>query len=112
MSESKIDTSIVVQLKELLEDRFPELVERFNADGAARVSLLQTAVPEKNFDVVYAEAHGLKGSSRNIGANPLGDSCEALEECARVRDDNQIETLFAVVEQEFAAAAAALSSHL
>lgn len=98
-----IDANMIEQLKELLEDRFGELVERFISDGSLRVERLKAAVPKCDFAVIHAEAHGLKGSSRNIGANPLGQACEELENRGRFNNDEDLVTLLAAVEQEFAA---------
>lgn len=101
--QDKVDPAMLVQLQELLGERFSELVERFITDGNKRVELLRNAVPARDFDVIHAEAHGLKGSSRNIGANALGAVCGDLETQGRVGSDEGIETLFAGVEREFAA---------
>lgn len=102
-AEEKIDTAMLTQLKELLGERFVELVDRFVEDGSKRMGLLRDAVPIREYEVIHAEAHGLKGSSRNIGANPLGDMCASLESKGKNEDDSDLETLFAAVEQEFAA---------
>lgn len=100
---AKIDAAMMRDLKDLLGDRFGELVERFVQDGNRRIALLRDAVPLRDFDTVHAEAHGLKGSSRNIGANGLGDVCGNLEQRGRDKSPDNLATLFAAVEQEFAA---------
>jgi len=105
-----IDLAMLDQLKELLEDRFPELVERFVDDGGGRMALIAKAVPAENFDVIYAEAHGLKGSSRNIGAGPLGDICAELEVLGKNQTPDGMQQLFADIEQEFAAVCDVLKS--
>lgn len=109
-SSDKVDTAMLEQLKELLGDRFVELVDRFVEDGGRRMGLLQQAVPSREFQVIHAEAHGLKGSSRNIGANPLGDLCANLEDKGRTGDESEVDTIFAAIEQEFAAVCEHLKS--
>lgn len=109
--QEKIDSAMMIQLQELLGERFAELIERFINDGTRRMDLLRVAVPSRDFDVIHAEAHGLKGSSRNIGANPLGDACSSLEAKGRQSNEDGIEPLFAAVEQEFAAVCAILNSY-
>ncbi len=111
-TQDKIDTAMISQLQELLADRFAELVERFVTDGNKRMDLLRVAVPARDFEVIHAEAHGLKGSSRNIGANILGGVCGDLENLGRIGSDEAIETLFAAVEQEFAAVCGILNSYV
>lgn len=110
--QEKIDAAMIAQLQDLLGGRFTELVHRFVEDGMRRLNLLRAAVRERNYDAIYTEAHGLKGSSRNIGANPLGNYCAELEAKGRAADDQALEPLFAAVEQEFAAVCQVLHSHL
>lgn len=110
-SEQHIDSAMIQQLRELLEDRFGELVARFVSDGQRRINLLKEAMEGRQFDVIFAEAHGLKGSSRNVGAGPLGDLCAKLEAQGKVAcPADDMEQLFAAIEQEFAAVCSALKS--
>lgn len=102
-AQNKIDGAMLAQLQELLGERFAELIDRFVSDGTRRMTLLRAAVPTRDFDVIHSEAHGLKGSSRNIGANDLGDVCGELEQRGRDSDESGVDTLFAAVELEFAA---------
>lgn len=108
---AKIDAAMMRDLKDLLGERFGELVERFVQDGNRRMALLRDAVPARDFDTVHAEAHGLKGSSRNIGANALGDVCGKLEQSGRDKKPDGLATLFAAVEQEFAAVCGELRTY-
>ena len=110
-TSARIDAAMMSQLQELLGDRFGELVERFIQDGERRLSLLRSAVVQPDFDVVHAEAHGLKGSSRNIGANDLGGLCGDLEQLGKERSAVNMSTVFAAVEQEFAAVCAELRTY-
>ncbi len=110
--QEKIDAAMIAQLQDLLGGRFAELVQRFVEDGMRRLNLLRAAVRERDFDAIYTEAHGLKGSSRNIGANPLGNYCAELEAKGRVGEAHALEPLFAAVEQEFAAVCEVLHNQL
>jgi HPt (histidine-containing phosphotransfer) domain-containing protein len=108
---AKIDAAMIHNLKDLLGDRFNELVDRFVQDGERRMALLRSAMPARDFDVIHAEAHGLKGSSRNVGANTLGDVCDQLEQSGRNKKLDNLATLFAALEQEFAAVCAELRTY-
>lgn len=117
-SPARIDMAMMTQLQELLGERFGELIERFIQDGERRINLLRSAVlqsdfdpAQPDFDVVHAEAHGLKGSSRNIGANGLGMLCDQLEQLGKERSALTMPTVFAALEQEFAAVCAELKTH-
>jgi len=110
-AQNRIDRVMMNQLKELLDDRFNELLERFVEDSSKRLGLLKDAVPSRNYKVIHSEAHGLKGSCRNLGANPLGDLCSQLEDQGKSESDKGLESLFAAVEQEFAGVLDALQEY-
>lgn len=103
MASARIDAAMMAQLKDLLGERFSELVERFVQDGQRRMNLLRQALAGQDFVAIHAEAHGLKGSSRNIGANHLGSLCGELEQQGKEGRAAGMATLFAALEQEFAA---------
>jgi histidine phosphotransfer protein HptB len=107
----KVDVKMLAQLHELLGERFVDLIRCFCDDGERRLNLLRAAITTLDFTVIHAEAHGLKGSSHNVGANQLGALCEDLEQKGRERDGSDVATLFAAVEQEFAAACNALRQY-
>lgn len=111
MTDARIDAAMVAQLKDLLGERFAELVDRFIQDGERRMGLLRDALASPDFVVIHAEAHGLKGSSRNIGANHLGSLCSELEQQGKEGRAEGMATLFAALEQEFAAVCAELRSY-
>lgn len=110
--QQTVETAMLEQLKDLLGERFQELVETFIRDGGRRMDLMRSAVPKRDFVTVHAEAHGLKGSARNIGANILGDVCCQLEQIGDAADEARLETNFAAVEQEFAAVCDTLRAYV
>lgn len=98
-----LDQAMLTQLQELLGPRFAELVQRFEEDGSRRLRLLEGAVADYDFNTVFAEAHGLKGSSRNMGAVPLSELCADLEDAARHADSEAVAALTAACKSEFLA---------
>lgn len=103
MNPPHLDRAQLAQLKELLGNHFAELVARFLQDGTARLQTIKAAIVINDFDAIYAEAHGLKGSARNIGAHGLAPLCEELEDWGKQGVDHGMQQLFAAIEQEFAA---------
>lgn len=108
----QVDASMMKQLQELLGGRFTELVDRFIDDGSRRIGLLRGALDEPDFEVIHAQAHGLKGSSRNMGANGLGNICAEMEECGRKGMGEKLPAQFAALEVEFAAVCQSLRRYL
>ena len=98
-----VDASMLDGLKELLGDRFVLLIEQYLADCSARIARIEPALACDDLLVVKNEAHGLKGSCRNIGANALAQICADIEDRARFGEAVGLQQKFADVQQEFAA---------
>ncbi len=56
-----------------------ELVFLFSSQAAESVAMLEQALAENDADLWRASAHKLKGSSANLGAQPLSDLCKQAE---------------------------------
>lgn len=111
MSENQLDPEMIVSLKDILGDNFNSLIGQFEEDGQRRVDALGPAVRAKDYDTINKQAHGLKGSARNLGANLLAEHCDVLEVAGKAQQDANLEQTLAAVEQAFAAAVAELESH-
>lgn len=59
------------------------IVGYFREDGVKSVSAIMEAVRAGDAAALVRPAHTLKGESRQLGAEPLGDLCEAIEAIAR-----------------------------
>lgn len=105
-----VDSDNVNMLKELLGDKFGELVETFIEDAAQRMEAMSVGLAKNDLEAVRREVHGLKGSCQNIGANSLGDLCHIMETQAYdgALEDGQQQ--FAAMEQNLAAVTAVLIS--
>ncbi|PCK08467.1 MAG: Hpt domain-containing protein [Alteromonadaceae bacterium] len=107
-----IDSETLDSLKDLLGENFNLLIETYIGDSSERMGRLKEAIKADDDDGVCAEAHGIKGSSRNIGAVVIGDLCEVLETQARQQALVDKEEQFAALEQAFADVCEALSAYL
>lgn len=105
-----LDLSMLEGLRDLLGPKFVELIITYNTDCGARIERIKAAMPVQDFSVITHEAHGVKGSSRNIGANSLAHLCGVLETNAKAEDATDMEQLFSAIEQQFAVVAARLES--
>ena len=103
-----VNLGVLAELKELLAEGFEVLVERFILDGQARIDKMQESLSAGSAEVLYAEAHGLKGSSRNVGANLLADYCGQLEAMGHAQNLAGAEPIFSAVVKEFSAVCQAL----
>jgi len=108
MSQTDLDINHLMMLQELLADRFDELIETYLNDSQARLTSIIRAIHVCDLDAICKEAHGLKGSSRNIGANSLAELCEVLENQTREGELAHGQQQLAAIQQK----AAAVSEHL
>ncbi len=93
MTES-INFEMVDELRELMEDDFPELIEIFLDDSDNRVSALKQAIEQSDATAIRDEAHGLKGSCSNLGADKLSDISFELETMGRLEQLLEIDEAF------------------
>ena len=81
-----------------------ELIDAFQNDTASRLQRLHEAVARHDAATVKAEAHSVRGSARQMGADALADLCQTIESgmpkvnWAELESQvKQAETLFAEV---------------
>src|ERR1700689_1774039 len=74
-------------LRQLVEYGDTELVDEliaiFQTDTASRLEVLARAVAAGDWATVRAEAHTIKGSSVQVGANRVAEACRQMETEAR-----------------------------
>lgn len=111
-SDSHVDSDMLNGLKELLGEKFTQLIDAYINDGTARIERLETAVNIVELPAVCMEAHALKGSSNNIGAQVFAQLCGDLEHQTRAGDDSDLIPKVAAIAHEFAAITNELETYL
>jgi len=81
--EDSINMPIVEELKQLMEEDFPLLIETYVNDCDARIDALALAISNQDATEVREIAHAFKGSSSNLGAEKLTSICFRLETMGR-----------------------------
>jgi HPt (histidine-containing phosphotransfer) domain-containing protein len=56
-----------------------DLIEAFSTDSDARIGQMRVALATRNLPGIRFEAHSIKGSARQLGAEALADVCQELE---------------------------------
>lgn len=105
-----LESEIIESLRELLADDFVQLVSTFIDDGERRLDLISKALVSNDLKTICDEAHGLKGSSQNIGATALAEITEKVENQTRKGDGSDLQQDFSSIQQLFAATANELRS--
>jgi len=108
-----LDMAVVEELLSLSDDGDPELlldlIKLFLDDGPAKVQSLLEGLYERDFDKMERAAHSMKGSSGNLGARLLQDTCERLQLSTRKHDFSTTQQLAGQMKAQFADVADALA---
>ncbi len=96
-----INTNMIDELKELMEDDFSILIETFLTDCESRIVDLKAAILEKNATEIRELAHGLKGSSSNLGADKLSEISSSMEIMGRENNLSNIEQVNSELNIEY-----------
>lgn len=77
------------------------IMTRFLDDVPIRIDSLKNAIENADFEQTRLEAHTIKGSSRNVGADLLGQAAEKLEKACHEKNACTLIELTQIVEARF-----------
>lgn len=99
-AESDYSWSLPESLRELAEEGNEDLVQEvlavFRTDCTERFGLLRDAMARDDRSKIRNQAHALKGSSAQVGANAMAATCRDIELMAA---DARADSLAALVER-------------
>lgn len=78
-----LDHEILAELRDIMENEFANLIDRFLQDLPVQLNLLQDAVCQNSATQVHRIAHKLKSSCGNLGATRLTEWTRRLEQAGR-----------------------------
>jgi HPt (histidine-containing phosphotransfer) domain-containing protein len=97
--------AVPATLRQLAECGDAELVEEliamFQTDTSSRLEVLRQAVAAQDYRVISAEAHTIKGSAMQVGANRLADFCRQMEQGVRQTPPVDLAGAFHQILQSF-----------
>ena len=108
-----IDISVLEELSATIGDEFMvEIVQTYLNYAPNQLETFKQAIHGMDMDVLRQVAHGLKSSSRSVGAQYLGQVCEGMETLIREGQVQALPDLMPQLEQEYNRAIAALQQFL
>jgi PAS domain S-box-containing protein len=109
-----LDSDVLAELRAMAGEDDPEflpgLLEQFFQDTPALLAEIRKAVERGDAHALERTAHCLKGSCRNLGANPMAHLCAQLEEYGRAGSPHEAMILFKQLENELERVQHALES--
>nr|MBA3241878.1 response regulator [Acidobacteriota bacterium] len=108
-----IDLTVLESFREFQEEGSPdfvgELIDLYLGDTQARFVEMRAALVGGDAGALQRVAHGLKGSSGNLGARRMASLCAELEETLRDCSLDRVEADMVALEAEFERVMVALS---
>lgn len=74
-----IDTALLEELRDVMDDEFVELVNAFESDTRHRFGLLEQAIAVEDSESLRTTAHSMKGGAMGMGAVGLSRRFRGLE---------------------------------
>ncbi len=85
-----------------------ELIRIFDEAGAETLAAMHATLAKKDTATLARLAHKLKGISRNLGAEPLGNRCASLEDKATSSTFDEVAREVEAIAAEFSASSSEL----
>lgn len=95
-----LDLNMLNELREIMEDDFPSLLETFLSESSRQYQDAAGAWQSSDMDQLRRAAHSLKGSCANIGAQELHQTCSDIEHAAKAGEGEAIPDLLNVADQQ------------
>ena len=103
MSDAPLDIEVLKSMFGDDDELTLSILQEFKSSALPYMKELDAALAARRTDGVKNLAHKLKSSSRTVGAAPLADICEALEEVAPRQDWLRITELEEALRAELGA---------
>ena len=106
MPDDGLNLSVLTSFEEVQGEGEPdlivELIDLYVADAQLRAVAMHEALSRKDEPSLKAAAHGLKGSSANLGARLMSEICDELEHTDWSSSFHKLGPLLNQLEQESA----------
>jgi HPt (histidine-containing phosphotransfer) domain-containing protein len=90
-------------------DLILELIEAFTADTVPRLSQMHEAIANADTKGLSNAAHTIKGSAKQMGADPMAAICQELETAAMDTPASELVRRLNALEAEFAQVSSAMA---
>ena len=93
IADEVINHEQFIDMRDLLEDDFADLIQTYIVDSEQRIVALRTALANNDHANAFEIAHALKGSSANVGATQVSNISNQIQEACRAQDISQSSAL-------------------
>jgi len=93
-----LDRDALEELKDVMGDLFPSLIDTFESDASLRVKHMREAVVVEDSEALRQVAHTFKGSAGNVCAPELAALLKTIEDFAKKSAFAEVSSLVDQVE--------------
>lgn len=90
MSNKPVNFTKLEEMKEVMGEMFIQLVPAYIAEADAMISEMPQLLNSGTIDVLERNAHSIKSSSLNVGAEKLSEIANEIEDMSRDIDSTDI----------------------
>ena len=107
-----LDSSNLDMLRDIIGDELKDALNIYMESTPDTILKLQEAIATQSVSNIELQAHTLKGSAANIGANQLSIMSDELEQKAKHGDMDSLPGLLSKIENESKAVDLALADYI
>lgn len=100
MSQPPLDRETLIQLLDEEPNLIVTIIDSFLRDCPEYMDGIRQGVADRDATLLEQTAHGLKGSTGSIRAEPASEAAAALEEIGQSEDFSEAEAALEVLEDE------------
>lgn len=83
------------------EDLIRKVIETFSRDMGVQITLLKTAIIDKDFALVALQAHKIKGAAANVSGLSLNALASTIEDASKAEDLGKLLEMLPKIERDF-----------
>lgn len=96
-----MDLTVLQDIRDLMEEDFPDLVRTFLADSEAVLGEISQGLAQGDAALVNRAAHKLKASASSLGAVGLSEQARTLEALGRADDLTDADAALVAARDQF-----------
>lgn len=105
-----VDINMLEELKDILEDEYPNFLGQFLANGRDRIREIHSALQNNDAQRLHRECHTLKGNAATVGAHALSETAQHLEQLAKAGRLDEIRLRMTELETRYNTVHAAIAA--
>ena len=101
MSKPALDPIIFAEMRDLMDDTLAEFIDTYLDNSPKLIHLIDKGLQTNDANLIFHNAHQLKGGSGSIGALKLAELALGIEQIGKAGSTEGVTALFEQLKEEF-----------